>query len=342
MVEGKVISISTIAYVLGMNGKKLHRWYQDILSGFKEAKESKEIYKHDLKIMEEGVYKTVKVPILKPENMGKKLAIDEKTIDGVCYTILSNRESGKIITMADTLKTKHLYTILRNIPIAERLKVKSLSRDMAPNYDWLGRQAFLSAYHVIDKFHVIKDAIVFLQAVRIRHRQELLTKKRLHKEQKIKDTSVIYSNGDSDLQLIAKSNRLLFKMPSTWSEPQKARAALLFKHYPEIHTAYKAVVELRQWYRPTKGKTSYKKTRFVKAKQLREIITDFKSTGISEIQNLANMINNHFTPIISYFIANETNAKAEALNSQIQRFIMANYGLRNTDFFLFRLKGYFS
>ncbi len=27
---------------------------------------------------------------------------------------------------------------------------------MASNYDWLGRLAFMNAYHVIDKFHVLK------------------------------------------------------------------------------------------------------------------------------------------------------------------------------------------
>ncbi|MFT4522003.1 MAG: transposase, partial [Bacteroidia bacterium] len=44
----------------------------------------------------------------------------------------------------------------------------------------------------------------------------------------------------------------------------------------------------------------------------------------------------------NYFIAKETNAKAEALNSNIPRFVMTNYGTRNTDFFLFRLKYYFA
>lgn len=342
MVEGKVISISIVSYVLGMSSKKLHRWYQDILSGFKEAKESKEIYKNDLEVIEGGKYKTIKVPILKPENMGERLAVDEKTINGNCYTILSNRDNGKIITMADTLKTQHLYTILRRVPIEERLKVKSLSRDMAQNYDWLGRQAFTNAYHVIDKFHLIKNAIEFLQDVRIRHRQALLTQKRINKEQKIKEAPVIYSNGDSDLQLIAKSKRLLCQMPNNWSEQQKLRATILFKQYPEIHTAYKAVVELRKWYKPTLGKITYKKTLIKKQNQLKEIINNFKNTKISELKNLANMLSAHLPAIISYFKAKETNAKAEALNSQIQRFIMANYGLRNTDFFLYRVKGYFS
>ncbi|RLD44888.1 MAG: transposase, partial [Bacteroidetes bacterium] len=43
-----------------------------------------------------------------------------------------------------------------------------------------------------------------------------------------------------------------------------------------------------------------------------------------------------------YFIAKETNAKAEALNQNLQRFINVNYGTRNIKFFLFRVKIHFA
>jgi len=46
--------------------------------------------------------------------------------------------------------------------------------------------------------------------------------------------------------------------------------------------------------------------------------------------------------IINYFIAKETNAKAEALNQNLQRFINVNYGARNSDFFLYRVKIHFA
>ena len=74
--------------------------------------------------------------------------------------------------MAATLKTERLMEVLSKFNIDKRMQVKSLSRDMASNYDWLGRQAFMNAYHVIDEFHVIKNIIEQLQAVRIRYRQE--------------------------------------------------------------------------------------------------------------------------------------------------------------------------
>ena len=37
-----------------------------------------------------------------------------------------------------------------------------------------------------------------------------------------------------------------------------------------------------------------------------------------------------------------SNAKAEDTNSKIQRFITDNYGVRDKDFFMYRLAGYYS
>ena len=68
----------------------------------------------------------------------------------------------------------------------------------------------------------------------------------------------------------------------------------------------------------------------------------FVQSGIEEIKNIAFMIKKNITQILNYFIAKETNAKAEALNQNLQRFINVNYGARNSDFFLFRVKVHFS
>ena len=342
MVEGKPISIGNVAYVLGMSSKKLHRWYQQVLSGFTEAQENGEIGKHNLTVKEKGREKEITVPILEPENLGVQMAIDEKTINGVCYTILSNRNTNKIALMAATLKTERLIELLSKFNLDKRMQVKSLSRDMASNYDWLGRQAFMNAYHVIDKFHVIKNIIEQLQAVRIRYRQEELSKRREAKQNKELYNEVNFTNGDTTLQLLARSRGLLFLFPQQWSEHQQQRAEILFKQYPEIEKAYKLILRIRQWFKPPKGKVTYQKTRDKKQKQLIELIQEFTQSGIDEIKNIAWMLNKNMAQILHYFIAKETNAKAEALNQNLQRFINVNYGARNNDFFLYRVKLHFS
>ncbi|MEN8251600.1 MAG: transposase [Bacteroidota bacterium] len=358
MVEGKVISIGNVAYVLGMNPKKLHRWYQEVLSGYSQAITSGQIGKHDLRVRDKGIEKVIKVPILKEEHLGSYMAIDEKTIDGECYSILSNRESGKIALMANTLKTKYLVKLLGSFD--NKMQVKSLTRDMAQNYEWLGRQSFMNAYQVADKFHVIKHALESLQAIRIRYRQQELEKRRKAKEdfydeqqakkweahidrkefkkQPFKYTETQHPNGDSTLQLLARSRGLLFKLPGEWSDHQKQRAQILFDIYPEIQLAYSLIVELRQWYRKTKKSVEL----IIKEKKILLWLEKVNDVYIYELDNLSYLLKNHLPFILNYFRKNETNAAAEALNSQIQRFVNINYGARNQDFFLFRLSTYFS
>ena len=54
------------------------------------------------------------------------------------------------------------------------------------------------------------------------------------------------------------------------------------------------------------------------------------------------MIRKHENEIVNFFICAQTNAKAERLNGKINRFIANNYGVRDKDFVLFRINGYFS
>jgi len=80
-----------------------------VLSGYMDAVESGQLYKHDLDKLDDYV----PVPILKPDNIGSHMAIDEKHIDGEYYTILSNQQSGKIALLAQTTKALYITEILK-------------------------------------------------------------------------------------------------------------------------------------------------------------------------------------------------------------------------------------
>lgn len=342
MVEGKPIGIGNVAYVLGMSSKKLHRWYQQCLSGFSELETNGDLDKNNLIVREEGKLKEIAVSIFEEKNIGEQMAIDEKNINGSVYTVLSNRKTGKIALMAATIKAKYLMKILSRVDIDKRMKVKSLSRDMAHHYEWLGRQAFMNAYHIADKFHVARNILEQLQSVRIHYRQKELAKRREAKNNKQSYNEIILSNGDSILQLLARSRGLLYVFPQQWSEQQKQRAKLLFELYPEIEKAYKAVIRIRKWFIPSDAKKAYKKTLDKKKTQAIDLIKSLKKSGIDELKNIAFMLKNNLTYILNYFREKETNAKAEALNQNLQRFINMNYGTRNIKFFLFRVKIYFA
>lgn len=352
MVEGKIISLTNVAYVLGMSSKKLYRWYKEHLSGFSTAI----IGEHDIVVREQVEDIPIKVPIHKPEHIGPHMAIDEKNIGGHCFTILTNRETGKIASMVDSLKVKHLSKVYQNFD--NRVKVKSLTRDLAQNYDWLGRQMFINAYHVADKFHVIKIVMECLQNIRVEHRQSEMAKRReAHEAHKTAEESrkwenkmnqntqyksiafkyeeYIHSNGDTTLQLLARSRGLLFKLPHLWTTHQKVRAQILFEAYPDIQHTYELIVQFRKWY-----ERSSSNNRSTKQKQLDVLLSKMEDLDIYQLSNAASMIKRHKGVILNYFVAHQTNALAETINGIIQRFIRVNFGTKDLDFFLFRLKTY--
>ena len=342
MVDGKPISIGLVAYVLGMSSKKLHRWYQQVLSGFTQAEEAGELSKNNIQTVEEGELVNIDVPILEEKNLGSHMAVDEKTINGTCYTVLSNRANGKIALMAATLKTKPLLQLMGTFDLEKRMHVRSISRDMAAHYDWFARQSFMNAYHVVDKYHVIKSILEQLQTIRIYYRQDELRNRREALKNNRVYPEVNLENGETVLQLLARSRGLLFVMPHNWTMQQRHRAKIVFEIFPKIKIAFQLVNQIRRWFKPTPGKTTYQITRDKKKQQLLTIIKKLKMTGIDELKNIAFMLKRNMANILHYFIAKETNAKAEALNRNLQRFISANYGTRNIDFFLFRIKIHFS
>lgn len=270
--------------------------------------------------------------------------------------------TGKVIAMVESLKTKELEKILSHIPLKERMKVKTISKDLAQNFDWLSRTMFPNAQRIADKFHIIKLALESLQDVRIRYRQVILTKERERREahnvyeSKKKDDASKQgktyrkkrispylqprmTNGDSKKELLARSRGLLFKRKNEWTTSQKERSTVLFKEFPEIKQAYGFIEKFRGIYNRTPGEQSREKAQKSLHKWKRTIGDSF----LSEIQNFSSTVQAHESEILNYFDEGHTNAFAESLNAKIQRFVINNFGIRDNDkdgknFFFFRLK----
>ena len=353
---------------MGMSSKKLFRWYKDVLSGYKSLGHRRHLQKTRASrspgkpSAKSPVSPDLKISILNEKNMGSTICIDEKNINGDCYTIVSNPETNKIVLMVNTLLASQIVYLMRsNISQEVLFAVSCVTRDMAPNYDWVARELFPNAYQVADKFHVVKNIIDQVQSVRIRYRQELLRKQRELEEssrkqpkrqsdpkiqRELKDLKKELTNGDSMLQLLQRSKGLLHKLPNEHTASQKLRARLLFRLFPDIKEAYKFSVALRKWYqRPMRDGSFITPSRHLlerKKKVLLEIITHHLSSSCEEVKNIAHFMVKHIGEICNYFLGYKTNASAEALNQNLQRFIAINYGARNRDFFLYRIAVHFS
>jgi transposase len=340
---------------LGICGKKIYEWYRNVLSGFTNQEVQKQLHEYDgvdLDLIDKKTKqpKVIPVPIFAPENLGQDMALDDKNIGGEGYTILSNKKTGKIALMAMTNKAKLLCDLLGKMPTTLLMQVKTISKDLAVSYDWVARTVFLNAVRIADKFHVIQLGMEALQAVRIRYRQEVLSLERKAKEEwkktgkKMKDFSrfnpvEVLINGETVKELLAKSRYLLFKFESEWTDTQKQRAQLLFEHFPKIKEAYGILCAFRNFY---KCKTGEAQSQHRARESLEKWYLKAKSSDIEEIKNFLHTVKSCEGEILNYFDEGHTNAFAESLNSKIQNFVRSNYGIRDRDFFHFRVKKHFS
>lgn len=302
------------------------------MSGYESPGTKESLFEFDE--IDSSTGKRIPIPILKPEHFGKEMCIDDKNLGGEGYTIIHNPKTGKIALMAMTTKLEGLKKALDRIPTKIRWQVKTITKDLASNYDWLSRQYFMFADRVADKFHVLQMGFEGLQAVRVRIRQEILTAERQSAEMKKKIKEVRFSNQETLKELLARSRGLLFKFPHQWNDRQADRAEILFTEYPEIQDSYLLMLDFRRFYESKDIDTALKK--------LEKWRLHIQDSGISEMQNFAHQVDRHKADILNYFLKRKTNASAEGLNSHLQRFFMNNYGIRNRDFFHFRAKLAFS
>ncbi len=233
---------------------------------------------------------------------------------------LSNRVTGKIALAAQTLRSSELMQLMHHFDL-KHYKVKSITRDLAPGYDWFCRPAFPNAMHVADKFHVIKLLLEAVQEVRIRYRQELLSKRRkaleehkqnekIKKQQSIKDKTSYkpklfrfkeekLDNGDTPLELLARSHYLLYKLPEQMSASQKSRADMLFQNYPDIKTAFELAVRFRRWYaKENLGRP----IQLILKPQLQQWYEAVEKADITELLNFKATVETHEGIILNYFL----------------------------------------
>ncbi len=279
--------------------------------------------------------------------MGHNLSIDDKNIKKEGYTIIANKDTGKIILMIMTRKSQLICKILSKISLILRLRVKTISKDLAENYDWVSRTMFPHALRVADKFHVLVLGFEALQAVRVRFRQQLLTEEREAYEQKkslakqerrvprkSNNVSQKYANGETKKEILARGRWLLFKRPKEWTDDQAARSKVLFELFPEIQLVYEYFLVFRK---------IYDKKNLSEVGESLNLWMDFKEDIKSpEMKNFVSTVERHKPEILNYFVTGQTNAFAESLNAKIQRFIISSFGFNDRDLFHFRIKKAFS
>jgi len=306
-----------------IDGAQLERHYKEHLSDFNtwECKEHAKDW------------------LVFPENIGVKLSIDETSLsNGELYTIVTNKSAkgkkGALVAIVEGTASEKVIEALEKIPEEKLNQVEEVTLDMAYSMRKIVRRSFPNASRVIDRFHVQKLTYDALQEMRIAHRWDAINEETEAMEQaKLADkkhTPVIFENGDTKKQLLARSRYLLFKSADKWTEKQKHRAKLLFELYPDMKKAYSLTHSLRMIF----SKNSIKDAARLSLARWYNEVTDseFKS-----FNTISATIYEHHEEILNFFNNRSTNASAESFNAKIKAFRAALRGVTDMKFFMFRV-----
>jgi transposase len=316
--------------------KTLYHWYRNHLSDYVPDKESGRWHPKSLIWADEQtgeIFKEQPLYVFKPENIGERMCIDDKAIGHEGFTIMSNAQTGKIALMLESTKCEEVTAALDLFGKEQLAKVISISCDMSPTYLKACDEKLPKSQVVIDKFHVMQYVYDAVEEVRLRTKKEL--KKRLSpgKKKTEEDKRILF-----DIEQLTHCRHRLSQSPNKWSEAGKELISQLFNKHAQLKEAYVLSQRFKRWYNISNAT----KFRQVIEKDLQNWYYEVEVARIKELDSVVKMIQKHEAEIINFFNFGHTNAKAERLNGKIQRFISNNYGMRDKDFALYRVAGYFS
>ena len=205
---------------------------------------------------------------------------------------------------------------------------------MASNMNLIAKKCFPKTEIVTDRFHVQKLASQGVQEERIRLRWDIIDAENKaieqHKKQGNTYKEEVLSNGDTKRQLLARSRYLLFKSKTKWTQRQKERAELVFELFPTIKQTYELAQGLSYIFENNTDKD-------IARLKLAKWYDKVEKAGFKSFNTISKSIQIHYKPILNYFNNRSTNASAESFNAKIKAFRAQFRGVRDIEFFLYRL-----
>jgi len=326
------VNLAVVARMFCLPPKRLYHWYKHFLSDYLSDKEQGVWCSQTIESVDKDTGEITEKPlyVFSPDSIGEKMCIDDKELGHEGYTILSNAETGKMALMVESCRADEVEQAMSKFG-SHLHKIKSVSMDMSATYALVINNLIPRTVRVIDKFHVMKYVYSVVNDIRsktVKELQKQLSKGRKRSEN---DKKLL-----SKIELLRRVSRALVKSPDKWSVEMKKTVYQAFEMFKEIETAYQISQKFKQWY-------SYENRIFSTETIVHKLHQWYSEASIvTEFGGVVKMIRKHETQIINFFKNGLTNAKAERLNGKIERFASGNYGIKDKDFFLWRVGGYFS
>lgn len=313
-------------------------------NNFLQPKTLEKQYKDGLSNFHEWTKEVNPKALVFPKNFGKWMSIDEVALSkGELYTVITNKEAhgqkGALAALIEGTKSEMVSRALEKVPISVRMNVREITLDFANSMDWICRTNFPNARLTGDRFHIQQIVSEGLQEIRIELRRKATDEENTLIMGARKKRQIFrpkeYSNGDTKRQLLARGRYLLFKPSTKWTESQRERAKILFEHYPELKKGYDLTMMFR-------GIFECSKTREKAKERMENWFRKVGESGFHTLISAANTVQQNFGKVLNYFPDGSTNASAESFNAKLKGFRTLVRGVRDINFFLFRVSTFYA
>jgi transposase len=238
----------------------------------------------------------------RPRKLGRAIGIDEYARrKGHRYnTLIVDLDQGKPIVTFPGRRADEVVAWFRSRPQEELARVEVVVLDMSKTYCAAIKAVFGEQVQVIDRFHVVQQAVEALDAV-LRSVHKQLDRDDAKALKKLRKRWLKSANQLDVDELIARYE---------WR-----------RRFPELREVINWIQDLRTWFERTYAKPA--------REALLKLIERASQSALEPLQRMAGTLSRWFEPISRYIRHRYTNGMTEGFNNKIKLIQRRAYGLRN-------------
>ena len=238
----------------------------------------------------------------RPRKLGRAIGIDEYSRrKGHRYnTLIVDLDTGKPIVTFQGRRADDVVAWFRSRPQEELARIEVVVLDMSKTYFGAIQEVFGDQVQVIDRFHVVQQAVDALDAVLSAVKKQLDT----DEAQELKKLRKRWLKSSDQLnvdEIIARYD---------WQ-----------RRFPALRETLAWVQDLRKWFDRRYSKPA--------REALLTLIERANQSAQEPLQRLAGTLTRWFAPIVRYIRNRYTNGMTEGFNNKIKLIQRMAYGLRN-------------
>src|SRR5712692_3749264 len=238
----------------------------------------------------------------RPRQLGRAIGIDEyaRRKGHRYHTLIVDLDSGQPIATFKGRRAEEVIAWCNSRPQAERDRVEVVVLDMSKPFFAAVKAVFGDKVHVIDRFHVVQQAVSALDEV-LRSVPKQLDQEEAKDLKKLRKRWLKSADQLHVDELIARYE---------WR-----------RRFPELRETIDWVQDLRQWFDRKYDKPA--------REALLKLIERASQSVQAPLQRIAGTLHRWFEPIARYIRQRYTNGMTEGFNNKIKLIQRMAYGLRN-------------